>query len=290
MQIFQNFIRNLSSIPVHQLKRQDAELSKLFISLSKPSTRLIEQRIILEGQRLINDAISSNLSMEYLLFCKNEYLAEIENKFGAGSLKDTTVLKVAYNDLKLWSKMTTFSGVMGIFKKPNVEEQYKQNVYSALPITVICDNVREPNNLGSIIRTCSAIPCKKVIVVKGCANPWETKCLRGGAGGHFRVPVFGPLTWDEIVRHHLDKTEQICVADNNADGIPFNEMQYKDNVEKTLIIGGETHGLSTEANKLCDQLKGSHVHIPMAKDVESLNTAAAVSIILFDMKIKCLKK
>lgn len=290
MFLLRNLSRNLSNISFHKLKRQDAELSKLFISLSKPNTRPLEQRIVLEGQRLIKEALSSDLSMDYLLFSKDEHLDYIENAFGVDKLKDTTVIKVPYSDLKLWSQMTTFSGIMGVFKKPNINEQYEHNLYSALPITVICDNIREPNNLGSIIRTCAAIPCKKIIVAKGCANPWETKCLRGGAGGHFHVPVFGPLTWEEITRYHLDVTEQICVADNDASyGVSFDEMQYKSNVGKTLVIGGETHGVSAEAKELCAKLKGSHVHIPMANHVESLNTAAAVSIILFDMKIKCLK-
>lgn len=290
MHIFKTFIRRLSSISYHKINRQDAELSKLFLNISKINIKSNEQRIIIEGYRMINDAVISNLSPDYILFSKSEHLKLIESTIPLEKLKDTTIIKVPYNDLKLWSQMTTFSGMMGIFKKPNVENLFEQNYKNALPINVICDNIREPNNLGSIIRTCAAIPIRKVIVTKGCAYPWEAKCLRGGAGGHFRVPVFGPLLWDEILTDHLDKNGEMYVADNSNLGIPFNEIHYKSNdIEKTIIIGGETHGISEEARNLCNKMKGSLVHIPMANKMDSLNTASAISVILFDMRHKFLK-
>lgn len=141
-----------------------------------------------------------------------------------------------------------------------------------VPITVICDQVREPNNLGGIIRTCAALPCSKVILLKGCADAWDVKALRGGCGAQFRVPIVGPIDWEQL-NEHLPASHDMSVfiADNQTDEnemqVPrdtfelkrkqnnapyfqtkaYNEISFHNCKHIALIIGGETEGVSSHA-------------------------------------------
>lgn len=82
-----------------------------------------------------------------------------------------------------------------------------------LPITVICDNIRDPGNMGTIIRTCAAVGCNRLIAMKGCVDIWDPKVIRSGMGGHFRLPMINDIGWETIV-NHLPENSQVYLADH----------------------------------------------------------------------------
>ena len=83
----------------------------------------------------------------------------------------------------------------------------------ALPITVICDNVRDPGNMGTIIRTCAAIGCNRFIALKGCVDIWDPKVIRSGMGAHFRLPMINDIGWETVV-HHIPENSKVYLADH----------------------------------------------------------------------------
>lgn len=150
----------------------------------------------------------------------------------------------------------------------------------------------------------------------GCVDAWEPKVLRAAMGAHFRLPVFPNLDWDEISKH-LPKDVVVHVADNSISFIKApapgqrengssDEYSESDSDEESddeislpclksqvyyeswaqrntaLVIGGETHGLSLEARRLAEETEGKRLFVPMAPGVESLNSAMAASILLFE--------
>lgn len=138
--------------------------------------------VLLEGKRLIKEALINNCKLQYLIFSRSkeiEYIKSYLPKSGS------TIFKMPYREMQMWSDLTTCPGIMGIvsftlnhficckclfaglFKTPDLTLYEGQNV---IPLTIICDNIREPGNLGSIIRTCAAVGCDKVILTKGCIN------------------------------------------------------------------------------------------------------------------------
>ena len=82
-----------------------------------------------------------------------------------------------------------------------------------LPITVICDNIRDPGNLGTIIRTCASVGCDRLIAIKGCVDIWDPKVIRSGMGSHFRLPIINDVGW-ETIANHLPENSQIYLADH----------------------------------------------------------------------------
>lgn len=232
-----------SSMKYKKLNLNDPLLSSLLLSVKSRKRRNQKHEILVEGRRLIIDAIEAGLKLETLLFSDREEYNSIENRL----VGESDIYKVPYSDLKMWSGLTTCPGLMGIFSRDlnllNISEK------DSLPLTVICDNIREPNNLGSIIRSCAGASCSKVIITKGCADPWDTKSLRGGCGGQFRVPIIGPVQWSSI-RDFLPESYRIFTAENNVEKsghiLPYFQQNFKNLDHTVLIIGGET-GFSADA-------------------------------------------
>ncbi|XP_063974751.1 rRNA methyltransferase 3, mitochondrial [Diachasmimorpha longicaudata] len=191
-----------------ELKENDPLLMNLMMSVRSKKTRDRNSRIILEGHRLISDALDAGSVPEIIIFSRVPDALKIP-------LPDVGVklYKTPYRAIQTWSTLTTAPGVMGFFKIPDVESIEASP--EALPLTVICDNVREPGNLGAILRACAAVGCKKLILVKGCVDLWDAKVLRSAAGAHFRTPILAARTWKEI-RSIIDPSAQVWVADNDA--------------------------------------------------------------------------
>lgn len=165
-------------------------------------------KILLEGKRLINDAITAGAELETIFFSREEDLQEILFK----KVPNAKIMKVIYKQLSLWSDLTTCPGLMGIFKTPDYEKLILLN-NKTIPLTVICDNVRDPGNLGSILRCGAAIGCQKILLMKGCVDVWEPKVLRSGCGAHFRIPVINNISWS-IIDTYISKSACVFLADN----------------------------------------------------------------------------
>lgn len=283
-------------IPYTKLHLNDPWLNALMMTAKSRKNRLQKHQLLIEGRRLIVEALAAGLQLEYVLFSDIDQVHMIKEQLAASLTK---LIKVPQTDLRFWSNLSTCPGMMGVFIKPLDMSHIWKPSPNTLPITVICDQIREPNNLGSIIRNCAAISCEQVLVTKGCADPWESKALRGGAGAQFHVPIRGPLEWSSV--HSILPADNcfIYLAENNKDNalahipdaerqseliVPYCNVSY---VGKhcVVVIGGETHGISTEAYQLLDSnVLGKCIHIPLATEVESLNTASALAVILFEIK------
>lgn len=249
-----------------------------------------DQQIIVEGRQLITEAVQSHFKLNYLLFSHLEKINEVLDVMGT-STNHINFIKVPQQDLRMWSVLSTCPGLIGIFDKP-APALIKKN---ALPITVIGDNIREPNNLGAIIRLANALPASKVLLPKGCANPWEVKAIRGSSGSIFHMATEDSLTWEQIDQDiSLGDNALVVIADNNVSKyLPSSVVQYDQIPEDQIIgrdiflfLGGETHGISDEARAIAFKHNYMVVHIPTESTVNSLNTSNALAIVLFELRRK----
>lgn len=169
---------------------------------------------------------------------------------------------------------------------------------NALPISIICDNIREPNNVGAVIRLASSLPATKVFLPKGCADPWETKAIRGSSGSVFHMATEDSLTWQEI-EQKISKSEDtiVLIADNDVSKyLPSRVVQY-DQIPKELIegkeiyllLGGETHGIGDDAINFALNRNWNVLNIPIHPSVNSLNSSNALAIVLFELRRKLLQ-
>ena len=140
-------------------------------------------------------------------------------------------------------------------------------------LLLVTDQLRDPGNMGTLLRSAAAAGVEGVIVPKGSVDPWNDKALRAGMGAHFRLPIRDGLTWAEV--SPLLAGLSIRLADAQG-SFRYDEVDWCQ--PSALIVGGEADGASEFAIHQADQL----ISIPMAHAVESLNAGVAGSVSLFE--------
>ncbi|KAI5611147.1 rRNA methyltransferase 3A, mitochondrial [Silurus asotus] len=283
----------------------DKRLAKLVSIARSKSFREQECKVVLEGKRLICDALAAGATPQVLFFSRVERLQELPlEKLGQASL-----VKVKFEDMKIWSDLVTPQGIIAIFSKPDESRlTFSRDLrLQSVPLFLICDEVRDPGSLGTILRCAAAAGCDRVLLTRGCVDPWEPKVLRAAMGAHFRVPILSGLNWDSVFEH-LPKPVTVHVADDgsrntrNGDAEVYTESDsdesddeqslpcveqkvYHENWAQTntaLVISGETYGLSSEALQLAEKTDGCKLFVPTAPGIECLNSAMMASILLFE--------
>uniref|UniRef100_A0A3Q0RJQ5 Mitochondrial rRNA methyltransferase 3a n=1 Tax=Amphilophus citrinellus TaxID=61819 RepID=A0A3Q0RJQ5_AMPCI len=315
----------------------DKRLARL-VSVARSRTfREHQGKILLEGRRLICDALDAGAKPQTVFFSTVDRLRELP----LDKLRRATLVKVKFEDIKIWSDVVAPQGVIAIFSRPDPSRLNFASKGHSVPLSLICDNIRDPGNLGTMLRCAAAAGCHSVLLTKGCVDAWEPKVLRAAMGTHFRLPIYPSLDWDDI-ENHLPKPVTVHVADHsgsldrsreaevNVSHKPSKAGDYgwvsaRSNRKNTgyeeydsdsgsedeglslprvdtklycdswahsptaLVIGGETHGLSLEAVQLAEKTDGHRLFIPVVPDVDSLNSAMAASILLFEGRKQLLK-
>lgn len=137
---------------------------------------------------------------------------------------------------------------------------------------LVLDNVREPGNLGTIVRQAAAFDCGALLLIKGCVDAYNNKAVRSSMGGIFHVPIFDELTPEDAMGKLSEHGVWPYVAARdgaNAFGISFPP-------KTAFVIGGETEGVQP----FWDERHVIKVGIPQTERVESLNAAVAASIFM----------
>jgi RNA methyltransferase, TrmH family len=220
-----------------------------------------EHSVALEGVRLIRDALAQGYTPDFILY-DPDLVTETEI-VGA-----QYALPVSPEVMRHISETEQPPGVIGVFPMPDTR----------LPQTPTCvlilDDMRDPGNLGTILRTAAAAGVEAVLLSPKTVDPYNPKALRGGMGAHFRIPL-AERDWGAI-RAYCDGLH-IYLADMTGD-VSYNAANWSH--PWALIIGSEAHGDSAEAAGLAHQ----RVYIPMSGDTESLNAAVAAGVILFEAR------
>ncbi|CAH1155363.1 unnamed protein product [Phaedon cochleariae] len=283
-----------------KMQNNDSRIGSILVDLKSKKERNKNDLILLEGKRLIKDALESGCTLKYILFSRFkevEYLRPYLPNMGA------KLYKMPYREMQMWSGLTTNPGIMGVFKIPDVDSFTPSS--DSLPLTIICDNIREASNLGAVLRTCGGLGCQEVILTKGCVNVWDSKVLRSACGTHFRLRIHRKQTWEEI-SGDLKENSSVFIADNHtisAGGddsissktnlsqliqsvpvLPYYGVNFTSSDHIVLIVGGETEGISEDSYNLAKQLNGVRLNVPLSNNVESLNIGVALGIIAFEMK------
>lgn len=229
--------------------------------LTSAKARRKEDLVALEGLRLLRDALERGFHPAFILFDPER----VENA-DLPPVGDVPVLAVAPQIMRDLSDTETPPGVISIFPTPSapLPPQPRQ--------VLILDNIRDPGNLGTILRTAAAAGVEGVLLSPGCADAYNPKTLRAGMGAHFRIPAL-EASWTRIAVYCRPLT--VLLADMDGDAA-YDAVDWTG--RWALIIGSEAHGASPEAETLASR----RVYIPMHAATESLNAAAAAAVILFE--------
>ena len=218
-----------------------------------------------EGVRLVEEALRADWPFRFVLAAEN--LGERAQALVANlNAKQVETIMVADNLMHSISGTETSQGILAI-----LEEQHLP-MPKALSMVLIPDQIRDPGNLGSLLRSAAAAGVQAVLLPPETADAFAPKVVRAGMGAHFRLPVlrFG---WDEI--RNAAQGLKVLLADMQA-STPCWQADFRGPF--ALIVGGEAEGASPSAREMAT----SNVFIPMPGRSESLNAAAAGAILLFE--------
>jgi TrmH family RNA methyltransferase len=233
--------------------------------MGRPKERHAAGAFVAEGVRLVEEALAAGWPVQFVLYAPglSERGRELVKKLEA---KGLDVEQVSDTLLDSISETETSQGLLAVLD------------YSPLPIpqpidfALIPDSIRDPGNLGTLLRTAAAAGVQAVFLPPETTDAFAPKVIRAGMGAHFRLPIH-TLTWEEI--RETAKSLKVYLADMAGSSC----WQTDFRLPLALIVGGEAVGATEEARNLADGTVG----IPMPGTAESLNAGVAGAILMFEV-------
>jgi TrmH family RNA methyltransferase len=238
--------------------------------LSQPKARREARAFVAEGVRLVEEAFQAGWKFQQVLW------SDDLNQAGRGRGRDLLAALTAAGisceqaDAAILQSISDTQTPQGILA---VVEMASLPLPPNPDFVLVLDNLRDPGNLGTILRTASAAGVQGVLLSPGCADPFNPKVVRSAMGAHFHLPTI-PIEWPEISQ----KLAVIPTYLTDAAGdLPYTQANFR--APLALIIGSEAEGAGTEARQLAQH----RLSIPMPGHAESLNAAIAAAILMFEV-------
>ena len=279
------------------LSAQNSKIKLVRSLLGRAKDRREEGAFVAEGVRLVEEAVNSNWGFRFVLY--EEGLSE-RGKSNVESLRSRGVdcEEVSPSLMKSLSDTETSQGILAVL------DYSLLSIPHSLSFLLIPDQIRDPGNLGTLLRTADAAGVDAVLIPPETTDPFAPKVVRAGMGAHFRLPILS-MGWEEIEEvatgsaSHLSKQDESTrgasarlTGESHLAGATHSRLQilladmggqscWETDLRQplALIVGGEAEGASEQVRKLANQT----VSIPMAGKTESLNAAVAGSVLMFEV-------
>lgn len=237
-------------------------------SLCRRRIRYGERVFVVEGLRTLEEALAARIQ-PLLLFHTPSVLDSPRAReiLSQAAGRGVTSIAVTEPVMSAMADTVSPSGILAVLPMP------QPSMPTALDWVLILDNVRDPGNLGTILRSALAAGVGWVFTTTGTVDVYSPKVVRAGMGAHFRMRLWIDQPWSEI--HKVLAGLQVLVA-SARDGSPYWQVDWRRST--ALVVGAEAEGVRPEA----EQLATGRVTIPMRPNVESLNAAVAASVLLFE--------
>ena len=241
----------ISSISNQQLK----EITKL---QKQPKYRRASSLFIAEGFKMVKEAAEKGCLVktyisELVLGKKHESLEWLLKEFP-------------------YETVTT-QGILGVVKQPSYN--IKDILDDKKHIWLMLDDIRDPGNLGTIMRTAEGAGLSAVIMGKGTADLFNPKTVRSTMGSIFRMPFIYVDDITEIIKQIKDNGYSVY-GTAMAGSIAYDKADYTKGAG--IVIGNEANGIQ---ERVLECITGS-IHIPMAGKLESLNAAIAAAVVMYE--------
>lgn len=226
-------------------------------------------RLLLEGVRLVGDALQSGAGVEQVFYVPESLQVNTAGQRLLAQLQATGVECLACTPAVFATLAATVTpqGLAAIVPVPHLAAPAQPT------FTLILDSLRDPGNAGALLRSAEAAGVELVLFGPETVDPYNDKVVRAGMGAHFRLPLRTCPDWASV-QQWLAPGQQIFVAEGRA-SLAYDQVDWRPPV--ALVVGGEAEGAGAAARAVA-----TPIQIPMQGQVESLNAAVAGAIILFE--------
>lgn len=252
------------------ISSKDNEIVKQIKKLKDKKYRDIENAYIVEGIKLVKEALQENANIKQIVLCDDCEKVENISKELMYEIAKHNCIYVTNKIFKYISEVQAPQGILAVIEKNNAngEIDYNEDIIVAL------DDIQDPGNLGTILRTVDSIGLKQILVSKGTADSYNPKVVRSTMGAIFRVKIIEcenlEQTLKEIKKHKFKIVVSSLQTDNSVYDIKYNK--------KVVVIGNEANGVEKSIQEISDE----KIKIPMFGKTESLNASVATGIILYE--------
>lgn len=255
---------------MHIITSKDNEIIKHIRKLKEKKYRDEYNEYVVEGVKIVEEAIKENAKIKQVIVCNDTTKTyEIPTHIMLEIAKFDCIY-VSDKIFNYITQVTNPQGIMAIIEKQdeNMQIDYNQD------IIVMLDDVQDPGNLGTILRTVDSIGLNQIIVSKGTADSFNSKVVRSTMGAIFRLKIIEEedliKTIKELRKHHFKLLVTSLQTENSIYDIDFSK--------KIIVIGNEANGVSKEIQDLADE----KAKIPMLGRTESLNVSVAAGIVMYE--------
>jgi TrmH family RNA methyltransferase len=246
---------------------QNSKIKLVRALLGRAKERREANAFVVEGVRLVEEAETRDWRFQFALYDKslNERGKSIVERL---SSRGVDVEEVSENLMHSLSDTETPQGILAVLELSSLP------ISSLLNFVLIPDQIRDPGNLGTLLRSAAATGVQAVLLPPETTDAFAPKVVRSGMGAHFRLPIHS-MSWEEIEQMSKSANLQIYLADMDGKSCWETDLRHP----LALIVGGEAEGASEEARKLANQ----QISIPMMRTMESLNAGVAGSVLMFEV-------
>lgn len=240
---------------------------KLLRSLHERKHRRAEGLCLVEGVRLLDEALASGFPVNPILYSPERLSSSAAGRALRPRLERLQEAEeIDERVLAALADTVTSQGVVAAVRMP-----------ALVPLppaghVLILDGIADPGNAGTMLRTARAAGAAGVIATRSTTDLWSPKVLRAGLGAHFHLALHSDAAWPSLPELVGQRPLLLAVAHGGA---PYWEIDWFQ--PSAIVIGSEAHGPSESAASE----SARQVTIPMAEGAESLNAAVAAAILLF---------
>lgn len=256
----------------------NTQIKKILRLAEKAKFRNEQDCYIVEGIKMFTEIPEEELIDTYV---SEGFLKDGENR---GILKDIRYEIIRDNVFKTFSDTVTPQGILAIVRQKHYVLgdlfDSDKGIGASPKFYLILENIRDPGNLGTMVRTGEAAGISGIILNNGSANIYNPKAVRATMGSIFRVPFLYTDNLPETVGIMKKGGVRIYSAHLHGENM-YQTLDYQH--DSAFIIGNESTGVSGEMRDSSDKL----IKIPMHGQVESLNAAVSAAIIMYSFLQKC---
>jgi TrmH family RNA methyltransferase len=246
-------------------------LIKMIGRLKQPSRHRSRDRFILEGSKLVTEALAGSIEIERIIVSKG-FLRSETGRALLSEFREVFSGSVAVPD-RLYRRLSNLENPEGILLVARTPSRPLTSLSGDLLLVVA--GVQDPGNLGTMARVAEAACASALVRCRGSADPFQPKALRASMGSLIRLPVFEAGTPEATLPILKGKGLRLaaCLPRGGSD---YREVDLRDPL--ALVVGNESSGLPVNLLKLCDR----KVSVPMRESVESLNVAFVAGLLLYE--------
>ena len=256
-------------------------LLKFVCGLAEKKNRRESGLFRFDGIKLLGEAISSDVKIKYVV-CQSpmsDALCHIVDKaVSEGRITHDAVVEVSVSVFEKISEERAPEGVITVAHALDLLHESGENIPSKVEKILIAESLRDPGNLGTVIRSCYALGIDRLIITDDCADIYNPKTIRAAMGAVFKMHTQSVAVkiLPSFIRELVGDGRRVYATTLGEGSQNIGEIRLA--AGDCFVIGNEGHGLTDSVIRACS---GS-VIIPMREDAESLNAAAAASICIWE--------